>query len=205
MGKEIEIKLRADSQAQLDTVRCDGALAKLAEGKPMRYEMHTTYYDTTDGGISARRWTFRRRQENGLCVTCLKTPAVCEGRSMKTRCEWETTEAELSKAVDALIADGAPSELTEVMSQSLVEACSAAFVRQAQLLRLSDGSLCELACDAGELSGGTRRRRFFEIELELKEGSPEQLLVLADRLKQQYGLQEERKSKFARANALREQ
>lgn len=203
MGQEIELKLNVSSAVKMEAVRSDPELSRLAAGQEKTIRMQTTYYDAPDGAISERKWTFRRRQENDLCVTCLKTPGRDENDPASARGEWETEEKELSKAVEKLIADGAPAELAALTANGVLPTCSASFIRRALLLRLCDGSTCELACDAGELSGGERRRPFFEIELELKSGQPEQMLALGKRLQQTYGLSVEPKSKFARANSLR--
>ena len=69
MGLEYEKKYRA-SRETLDLV--DNAL--IEPSYPL--EMETTYYDTPDGALSARRITLRRRFENGISVCTLKTPGT---------------------------------------------------------------------------------------------------------------------------------
>lgn len=202
MGHEIELKLHIEDAAQMQTVRSFPELHRLAVGQEEQICMETTYYDAPDGGISSRYWTFRRRRENGVCITCLKTPAAGDDPAAP-RGEWETTVPELPQAIGQLLADGAPKLLAELTANGVVATCGAAFVRRAQLLRFSDGSTAELACDAGELFGDERREAFFEIELELKSGEPTQMFSFGERLQAAYELHPEPKSKFARANALR--
>lgn len=204
MGKEIELKYRADSAEQLEAVYTAKELRASAVGEGQIFRMETTYLDTPDGAIGARKWTFRRRTENERAVICLKTPAARKDGPTAPRGEWETEEPELSRAIDALIADGAPAELKTLTAQGVHPVCGASFLRRAQLLRLPDGSTCELACDAGELFGGTKKQPFFEVELELKSGEPTQLPLLGARLEEQFGLHGELDSKFVRANRLRE-
>lgn len=203
MGQEIELKLHIDSAAQLQTVHTDATLAALFTGQPEIIRMETTYFDTADGALSAKKWTLRRRKENGVCVTCLKTPGTQTEGGVPVRGEWETTEPDFPKAIECLVADGAPEALAQYAASGVEETCSAAFVRLAQQLRLTDGSLCELACDEGVLSGGGHKRSFYELELELKKGTPEKMLALGEYLKKTYKLREEPKSKFARAHSLR--
>lgn len=203
MGKEIELKFRIDSAAQMEEVRKYPAFSAMAVSKEELIRMETTYYDTPDGAVSERKWTLRQRMENGVCVTCLKTPGAEERDPASARGEWETEETDLPKAIAKLIADGAPAELAKLTANGTVVNCRASFVRRALLLRLTDGSTCELACDAGELSGGEHCRNFLEIELELKSGAPTQMLALGQHLQERYGLQTEHLSKFARANRLR--
>lgn len=202
MGKEIELKLHIDSAEQLEAVRSLPELTALAVGEELQYRMETTYFDTPDGALSKRKWTFRQRRENDICVTCLKTPAVREIGAAKTRGEWETTEPDLKAAIGILIENGAPTDLSILTENGVIPTCGASFLRRAQLLRLPDGSMCELACDAGELIGGAHCEPFFEIELELKSGAPEQMLVLGKLLQKVCGLSVEPLSKFARARLL---
>lgn len=203
MGQELELKLHIDSAAQMETVRTWQVLRDLTEGAERLLQMQTTYYDTPCGEISARKWTFRQRQENAVCVTCLKTPGRDAG-GLKSRKEYETEESDLPKAVADLVRNGAPAELAALVSSGVVPICGASFVRRAQTLRFSDGSTCELACDAGELYGGENRLPFYELELELKSGEQTQMAAFGKHLMQTFGLSVEPLSKFARAKALRD-
>lgn len=203
MGQELELKLHIDSPAQMEAVRTWQPLRDLTEGAEALLKMQTTYFDTPDGEISSRRWTFRQRRENDACITCLKTPGQDAG-SLKSRKEWETEERDLQKAVANLVRNGAPMELASLTSDGVVPLCGAVFVRRAQILRFSDGSTCELACDAGELCGGTNRLPFYELELELKSGEKTQMVAFGMRLAQTFGLSVEPLSKFARAKMLAE-
>ena len=64
MGREFELKFSARPEQ----------LAALREkfGDFCAISMETTYYDTPNGDLSARRITLRRRLENGLSVCTLK-------------------------------------------------------------------------------------------------------------------------------------
>lgn len=203
MGQEIELKFHIEDAAQLEAVRHFPEFSALAEGKEELLSMETTYYDTPDGDFAARKWTFRRRAENGVCITCLKTPGTKDG-DIAVRGEWETTETDLEKAIGALVVSGAPLDLGRLAAFGLSAVCSARFVRRAQLLRLPDGSTCERACDAGELCGGGLTEPFFEVELELKSGEPAQMLSLCERLQAACKLRREPRSKVQRALALRD-
>ena len=69
MGVEFELKFRATPE-QLDKVE------QGISGERQVIEMETTYYDTPDGALSQRKYTLRRRMENGVSVCTLKTPVV---------------------------------------------------------------------------------------------------------------------------------
>lgn len=201
MGTELELKYRLKDAAQLEQVLSWQLLPALRIGEPYQFAMKTTYFDTPDGLFSARRWTVRRRMENERSVFCVKTPRAGAATG-KLRDEWEVEAASFAEAAPELVALGAPEELAELAKDALVPVCGAQFTRRAQLLRLSKETVCELACDAGELLGKTQSQPFYELELERKEGSEQDLNAFGQMLAVCFGLSAEPKSKFARAKAL---
>lgn len=201
MGKELEIKLGADGRQTLEQLLNWEALAPLRRGEIQTWRMRTVYYDTADGQLAARRWTLRCRQENGVSVICLKTPRE-PGAEKYERGEWQTEGDRLDRALPELVAQGAPQALLALEAPALAPLCGAEFTRRAAELALDDGSVCELACDWGVLTGGGRRLPFAEAELELKQGQSGRMLALARQIMQTFRLKEEPKSKFQRAKAL---
>lgn len=189
MASEFEVKYRSSPRAM--------AALKAACGPFETITMETTYYDAADGALSARRWTLRRRLENGKSVCTLKTP----GGGLE-RGEWEVACGDILSAVPALIAAGAPKELEELVSGGVTPTCGARFTRLA--CRVAYGaSEMELALDEGALLGGGREEPLCEVEAELKRGSKEDTLAFGAFLAETYGLTPEPKSKLARALALR--
>ena len=71
--------------------------------------MVTEYLDTPDRAIAARKWTLRRRTENGEAVYTIKTPGDGYARG-----EWESRKESLHEAVRELVRLGAPGELAEL-------------------------------------------------------------------------------------------
>lgn len=199
MGIEIEYKLRVLDEAALLRLLTAPELETLRRTPWQEIRMETTYYDTKDGALSARRWMLRLRRENGAGVLGLKTPLPGqEGRG-----EWQlAAEAIDAEAIDGLIALGAPELLRSVCSAGVHAVCGAEFLRRSAMLELPDGSSAEAAGDCGCLFGPTQRRPFAELELELHRGAPGETKRLAQALCTAYGLQEEPRSKVARARAL---
>lgn len=197
MATEFEIKLRAQGVQQLADILHDPQVTARAQEKLREIHMRTVYYDTPDGALSARRCMLRVRQENEKSVVTMKTPA--EGYA---RGEWECEEKTPEKAIDTLIAKGAPQELRTLAGAGFQEVCGASFVRLTQTLRLSQDTTCEICADGGELLGGQRKEPFYELELELTRGKPEELLAFAGELSRKHALTEEQKSKFVRARRL---
>lgn len=189
MGAEYELKFRADPQV----------LRSVYTTFPARWQtvqMQTSYYDTPSGSLSARRWTLRRRLENGVSVCTLKTPG-----SDNTRGEWEVDCDRIETAIPELCKLSGYVELASLCAEGLVPICGARFTRKAGLFQLLDCSV-EVALDEGVLTGGSREIPLCELEVELKDGSREAADAFAAQLAQIYDLQSEPKSKFARALAL---
>ncbi len=188
MGKEFELKYRATPEQQA-AIRADF-------GPFREISMETTYYDAPDHSLSARKWTLRRRLENGVSVCTLKTPGMGDVRG-----EWETECGSILKAIPELCKLGAPPELAELVKSGVTEVCGARFTRLACLV---GDSICkvELALDQGVLLGGGRELPLCEAEAELKEGSETAAVAFAKVLADKYGLVPESASKFKRALQL---
>lgn len=188
MGREFETKYRCTEDAF-------AALQQDFTGFTT-IEMETTYYDTFDGKFSARKWTLRRRLENGTSICTMKTPDETGGRK-----EWEVECDSIMSAVPMLCKLGASQDLMIFSSSGLKALCGAKFTRLALLLEIP-GAKVELALDQGALLGGGREMPLREVEVELKEGSEEAMLAFSAALAEKYGLVPERRSKFRRSLGL---
>lgn len=190
MGRELEVKFRATPE----TLHC---IEETLGGTFQEIRMRTFYYDTPGWDLAARKWTLRRRMENDSNVCTLKTPAGGYGRN-----EWETECDDIFAVIPLLAAEsGLPELQTLAEQQELLAMCAAVFVRRCRLLDLG-GTTVELALDQGVLLGGMKELPFAEVEIELKSGSEDTLLLFARKLQGDYGLTTEHASKFARAKAL---
>lgn len=198
MGTETEYKLAVRDAALLARV-LDGAQIAAYRQEPYRsIRMRTTYFDTADGFLAARKWMLRLRTENGRCVATMKTPGG------HTRGEWECEAQTLAQALPQLAALGAPQEIQTLDPAGLRPVCGAEFTRRTARLRLPDGTACMVCGDAGKLTGGGREAPLCELELELAEGSQDTLGAFVQTLQTAYGLREELQSKLRRARALAE-
>ena len=188
MAQEFEVKYASTREAM---ERLEGDFG------PFRsILMETAYYDNPQGDFRAKKWTLRRRLENGVGVCTLKTPGAGLLRG-----EWEVACPEITQAIPALLALGAPEELEKMAAQGLSVTCGAQFTRQVQTVSWGTSRL-ELALDEGVLTGGGRSENLCEVEAELKEGLPEDALAFGAHLAAAYGLTTETRSKQARALAL---
>lgn len=189
MATEIELKYAA-TPAQLERVR--DAVA----GDHTSISMETTYYDTPAGDLSARKWTLRRRLENGISVCTLKTPAGGLGRH-----EWELEADSIQVAIPKLCKLSKLEELTLLTAKCVIPVCGARFTRLAFPIDLG-GATVELALDEGILFGGGRELPFAEVEVELKSGEEAVAFGWANALAARFELKPEPRSKFRRALTL---
>lgn len=192
MAVEYEIKFQATEQVQQQ-------IRTAFSGQETVFQMHTTYYDTPSGALSAKKFTLRRRMENELSVCTLKTPIGGNGRG-----EWEVNCQNIAQALPLLVEQGAPMVLLELVKEGLCEVCGARFTRIAKTLE-SEAGVLELALDAGVLTGGGKEVPLCEIEVELKEGTQAYADTFAKCLAQKFGLQPQPLSKFRRALDLKEE
>lgn len=190
MGREFELKFQAKP----------GDLEKIRDkyGTFTEISMETVYYDTPGLALRRRRWTLRRRLENGVAVCTVKTPLPDGSRG-----EWEIPAPDISQALPRLLAAGAPGELADLVCQGIAPFCGARFTRLAKTIPTEGGSI-ELALDRGVLLGGGRELPFAEVEVELKTGSDCQAEDFARALAREFSLTPQPKSKLARAMALTE-
>lgn len=189
MGVEYELKYKA-TPAQLALLR------QSVPGPERSISMLTTYYDTSDGALSARNYTLRRRLENGVSVCTLKAPIPGRGRG-----EWETACQRVEDAIEILCKLGAPQELAVLVQPGVIPICGAEFTRIAKDVILP-GFAAELALDQGRLFSAGKQLPLSEAELELKSGSAEAMDAFAAKLAAAMGLAPEQRSKFRRALAL---
>ena len=188
MGKEFELKFAATQMKQ------DALAQELGEFIPI--SMETTYFDTPDGTLSARRITLRRRLENGQSVCTVKTPAE-DG----IRGEWETECDDIIAAIPILCKLGCPIDLPLLTKDGLSPICGARFTRLAKTVLLENCAV-EIALDRGVLTGGNKEYPLCEVEVELKSGNPDTAVAYATALAEKHGLIPEEKSKFRRALQL---
>ena len=158
--------------------------------------METTYYDNPRGTLGQLHWTLRRRMENGISVCTLKIPGEGFGCG-----EWETECDDIHTAIGLLAAMDAPKELPALCAEGLEAICGARFTRLAGYVNYQ-GCTVELALDQGVFLGGGKEAPFWEVEVELKEGSEEDALAFGQALAQKKDLKPESRSKIARARAL---
>lgn len=158
--------------------------------------MGTTYYDTEERFFSGLQCTLRVRKENERRVCTLKIPSP-DGARLEFECDCQ----DLSHGIAQLSAMDIPKNIKPHLQKPLIPVCGADFTRIACDI-LWEGSLLELALDAGFLLGRTQKIPLCEVEVELKDGTREAAQSFAGVLQATYHLQPQPLSKFARAKEV---
>ena len=185
MSREIELKYRF-SEEQIPNLLSDPWLSSMLVSPFSEITMESTYFDNTEKALQERQITFRMRRENDATVFTIKTPVGANERG-----EWEIASDSIEDALARLSAIGAPS----LPTGPYVTTAQAKFLRRAARISPSCGSEFELSVDVGTLGPIP----FCELEIELKNGSKEDLEVFGKELSARYRLIPEPLSKFARA------
>lgn len=203
MATEIEMKLSVPDQATLEKVLGDPQLLQYAKDDYEVRHMKSTYFDTPDNQLHQRKWTLRLRDEGGQTIAAFKTANMSDDAGFFTRNEWQCAVDNIQDAIPLLIDQGAPRELKSLLKgRSLVACCGAEFDRKAVCLYMDEGVRIEIAGDLGHLFGGGQEAPICELELELLYGDAGCLPPMCAQLTEDYGLVEEKRSKYERARLL---
>lgn len=187
MGVEFELKFQATPEKQ-------AALMQQFSGSWETISMATTYYDTPQRILGAKKMTLRCRLENGEAVCTVKTPEIGGARG-----EWDCRCDDIRKALPELCKLGGPEILLTL--RDLEEVCAARFTRRTTMI-VTEEFTAELALDSGVLMGGGREAALCEVELELKSGDKNAMVLFAQVIANRYALIHQPKSKFRRALEL---
>jgi len=190
MAIETEIKLRA-SRETLAALRQSPLFNPSRQQLWRTHELNNTYFDTPDFALARARVALRIRQDGQQLIQTLKTKgASVAGLSARNEWDWSISEARLDLSL--LTGECWPQQLQELDKNSLAGIFTTNFTRQATELQLHNAGLAyslEVALDLGTAATATgASEEICELELELRQGQPWQLLALALQLAQQYPL-----------------
>ena len=179
MSEEIEIKLRIPPEA-LRKVRRIAWFRDMVCGPVTRRKLVSTYFDTGKFKLCDRRIALRVRRENRSWIQTVKADANGTAGAFGRR-QWEQKVAanvpELEHAYDTALGP----LVSEALKRKLKPAFKTVIWRTAVPVRVN-GSELEVAIDRGEIVAGDIVEPVNEIEIELKEGDPAEIVRLAERL-----------------------
>lgn len=182
---EIELKFLCEP-ADLAAV-----LLAAPSGETIEKDLVSTYFDTPEADLRAKRISLRIREGGGKRIQTLKRGAGF-------------ARDEHEQAVDGAL-DLSMAALKESLPPSKRKALRPAFtVRVQRQQRTFDyaGATIEMAVDRGEVQAGDRTRRISEVELELKAGGYGPLFELARQLSRTAPLYLSFEGKAAQGQAL---
>ena len=213
MATETELKLELDCD-DMSSIAMLPWLNALADGPGSREQLESVYYDTGGFDLRDKGVSLRLRRVGGRMVQTIKAKANGKGgtkgnNSPFARAEWEheiaAGHAGTSPAPDLSLAKG--TALQPLVGKKLRRRLHPVFetsVRRCSLpLRVRDG-VVELAIDRGHILAGGESRPVHEVELELRQGSPDALIEIAERLACDLPVEFGFRSKAERGYALAE-
>ncbi|MBN8513574.1 MAG: inorganic triphosphatase YgiF [Candidatus Accumulibacter regalis] len=196
MALETEIKLSvpASSARRLPTHPL------LADAKPYRQKLVSTYYDTPDRRLQAKRVAVRYRQKGAEWLLTVKSDLPSPG-GLAQRNEWEIPgqpgEFDFSHVDNPKLR-----RFLEAATPELAPLFCTDFTRLSWLLAPQEGTRIEVAMDRGKIDANGRQETICEVELELLEGSVADLFALAIALQKDLPLHPESPSKAERGYRL---
>lgn len=164
-------------------------------------DLSAIYYDTADRLLSKNRTAYRVRRENNQWVATLKGGgSVSNGihKRMEYNVPVDSGQPDLN-VFTQLPVDKVSEE--KLRRSNLCAVLQTDFTRQAITINF-DQSKIEVALDTGKIYADGKECPILEVELELISGKEESLVQLGDILMNQFSLEKEEYSKFARGLML---
>ncbi|OGA72970.1 MAG: hypothetical protein A3G81_23030 [Betaproteobacteria bacterium RIFCSPLOWO2_12_FULL_65_14] len=174
MHIERELKFRLTS----------GAFLRLKALARERRSVASVYYDTPGQRLRRAGVALRLRRDGKAWLQTLKSESPRHA-GLTARAEWETAAGGTRLDVRALPGDeikAATGLDVAALAHRLRPVFATRFVRHSGEVKLPRGGRAELCIDRGAIVSGRRREAIAEAELELKSGSPRELLRFAERL-----------------------
>ncbi len=204
---EIEAKFVVPNARIAGQLRQLRQLGDFTLGAATEIQVQDTFYDTPARDLSAARVVLRvRSQSDGKMLLTVKHPTSLRGAvhrrpEREITMPWEETPRALSrdalpKPIRALLAPSAS-------DQKLVPLFSIRQARSVRPVRRGSRIVAEWSLDRVHFRSGTRRRAFYELEIELQRtGRTQDLKRIVALLEQARGLEPMTRSKFERALAF---
>ncbi|MDR2014716.1 MAG: CYTH domain-containing protein [Azoarcus sp.] len=199
MAIEIELKLSFPAEALPEIMRHPLIAGAPREGEPDTLD--STYFDTSALTLKAHGVGLRLRRQAGEMVQTVKCSAQTIN-GLTRRPEWESPwrgHFDFSTVTDAAVA----TLLTGVRDE-LVPVFTVRFLRDTRRIQPRPGVCVFAMIDTGLIEAGECNTQFHELELELVEGDDNELVRIAEKLREALPLAFENVSKAQRGYRLAE-
>lgn len=198
MMKDIEIELKY----KINEMQIKSILKKLKQLNPSqikRQEMKAKYFDTIDHLLLKNKMALRTRDEEHCTYATVKTKGdYYDG--LYSRKEWnvDITDKKYNSLMDAFSNTEVGERLLDIVEgKKLIEQFRTEFSRKRFVIQ-SPECILEVAIDQGDIITKNGTEKISELEIELLEGEKTCLIDFGEQLKQQFHLEPEKRSKYAR-------
>lgn len=196
----------SNDEVELKLAIADGAIAAFRRDPLLAGPLHhgtarllNQYFDTPSLLLRRRGVALRIRRSGRTWLQTVKQAGIVEG-GLSTRPEWEQR---FSGHFDFSAIDDPPlRRLLERHQPRLEPVFTTDFRRETWVVEPEPGCRIEVALDRGAISARAASQPLAEVELELKAGTPAQLLSFGCALAQRHPLYPDERSKALRGYAL---
>ncbi|WP_286891149.1 CYTH domain-containing protein, partial [Pseudoalteromonas sp. ESRF-bin5] len=201
MDTEIELKFLVSDAVVPLIPSLITQFAKTVINKPSR-SLQNAYYDTPSRELRALDIGFRTRCSDNQCEQTIKLAGEVVG-GLHQRPEYNLPIDSSRPNLMAFSADIWPHGMqVDAISQNLYPIFSTNFIRRTWLIETQAGAKIEVVLDKGEIAASGQVEMISELEIELIEGSRNELFALADILVSQNCIRLGLYSKAARGYRL---
>lgn len=200
---EIEIKFSVKEKWVADAIVADPLFSGPGAESPWEViPVKALYYDTVDQDLHKAGIMYRVRSEGAKQVATIKKGGDPKS-NFQRRQEWNVEVSSLEPDISLFKDTKICRELEAISGKGILHPVfSCVFERRFIVLTLERETQVELAVDNGHIFAGNLTEPVCELELELKQGDPEVMLLMAERIAKKYGLTPEPRSKYTRGLAL---
>lgn len=198
---EIELKLVVAAKSLKKLLASELMQAAVEKDSRKTVHLESSYYDTEDYALKEHGIAYRVRDKgDGTFEATVKTSQKSSsGLSERLELNLLLTE---NRAVTVGFKDlGLPFELSELAPNGLQKLFTTKINREIYIVKFKN-AVIEMAVDKGSIVAGKKKDQIDELELELLEGEPGELLELAAQIAELVPVFTEKRSKFARGLAL---
>ena len=164
--------------------------------------IESIYYDTPDHALYSAGWTYRIRKEKNGWTATVKGMGSSDG-GLHKRNEWNLSIDEPAPSIEAFDVPEIQQILMRLVAhKELKPMIKTIFKREKGLWKDGEGNLVEIALDTGHIEADGTTAPINELELELKAGKPDALLILGKRISEKHAFKPGSESKFFRGVKL---